>query len=209
MPRLSFALLSPDGRGLILTDDREKRLQVWDLAGEGPRERFSLDFKGQGHKRPCSWSPDGRLLAVRGGGEVAVWDAVEGRKLLAWQQPGLFHASFAPDGRHLLVGEPRGRLFLLRLRPYDDSAKVLAECDEALRKDPRDVEALLRRAAAHAHRQDHDRAVADCTEAIRIDARCARAWYNRGRLHALKQDYGRARADLEEALRIDPTLAAP
>jgi hypothetical protein len=92
--------LSPDARLALVHDGRRC---------------FAIDVETGGAVRPidlvppapCSFSPDGTLIAVEGDGSVQVWDL---RRLLAERWPeatgrrGLVDAEFSPDGELLLTG---------------------------------------------------------------------------------------------------------
>jgi tetratricopeptide (TPR) repeat protein len=112
----------------------------------------------------------------------------------------------APDYRHVAAMIDRGPVCILRLREYDESDRLYAVWDEALRRDPKDVAALLGRADAHLEKRRYDEALADAEAAVRHGGG-ARAYYLRGLAHAHQEDYAKAKADLDEAIRLDPALS--
>jgi tetratricopeptide (TPR) repeat protein len=82
---------------------------------------------------------------------------------------------------------------------------ALADYNEAIRLDPKDAQAYLRRGDLRAGlRKSYDRAVADYGEAIKIDPKLAAAHLRRGDALRAMQEYDRALADYEEAIKIDP-----
>jgi tetratricopeptide (TPR) repeat protein len=82
---------------------------------------------------------------------------------------------------------------------------ALADCDQALKLTPDNVEAHINRGAVRQARGDLDGALADFNRAIALDPRAA-AWNNRGRVWMLKDDLTRSLADLNHAIERDPKL---
>jgi tetratricopeptide (TPR) repeat protein len=85
--------------------------------------------------------------------------------------------------------------------------KAIVELTEAIRLDPRLVEALVSRAHYYVSKHESDKAMADCTEAIRVDPKHATAYEFRAVVHNIKGDHDKAIADTNEAIRLDPKLA--
>ena len=109
-----------------------------------------------------------------------------------------------------------------------DYDKVIADCTEAIRLNPKDANAYSRRACAYVLKGDHDKltaetsiqpaamaynrrggaymnkAIADGTEAIRLNSKDATAYSSRGRAYVRKGDYNRAIADCTEAILLNP-----
>jgi WD40 repeat protein len=127
-----------------------------------------------------------------------------------WESDPKYYVSVvtvvAPDHRHVVVMIDRGPVWILRLQEYDTFDRLYASCDEALRRDPKDVAALIGRAAAHLEKRRYDEALVDAEAAVRHGGG-ARAYQLRGLAHARKGDYAKAKADLDEAFRRDPALA--
>jgi hypothetical protein len=105
--RIRRWLLSPDGRRLALTLDRQGRtMAVLDLAtGALPH----IEHVGRDPWALLAWSPDGRRIAYTGGGgptnigAVYVQDVETNRPV---PLPGIYGAraaAFSPDGRHLAI----------------------------------------------------------------------------------------------------------
>ena len=86
---------------------------------------------------------------------------------------------------------------------------------EAIRLDPKSVEAHDGRGAAYSHKGDNDKAIADYTEAIRLDPKDTAAYCGRGGVYChvaayrigTEHDFDKAIADFTEAIRLDPKLA--
>jgi WD40 repeat protein len=127
-----------------------------------------------------------------------------------WESDPKYYVSVvtvvAPDHRHVAVMIDRGPVWTLRLQEYDTFDRLYASCDEALRRDPKDVAALLGRATAHLEKHRYDEALADAEAAVQHGGG-ARALYLRGMARACKEDYAKAKADLDEAFRPEPKLA--
>jgi WD40 repeat protein len=111
----------------------------------------------------------------------------------------------APDHRHVAVMMDRGPVWVLRLQEYDECDRRYAASEEALRRNPKDVAALLGRAEAHLEKRRYEAALADAEAAVQRNGG-PRAYYLRGLAHAHKGDYVKAKADLDEAVRSDPAL---
>ena len=88
-----------------------------------------------------------------------------------------------------------------------DADKVIAECTEAIRMNPKDARAYCTRGMAYENKGDHDKAIADFTAAILLDPKYAAAYSNRGSAQSSKGEYEKALADLNDALRLDPNNA--
>ena len=89
----------------------------------------------------------------------------------------------------------------------DDWLRALADSDEALRLDPKDVMAHVNRGRAFGMRGDFDKAVASFDEALRLDPKSAEARRSRGMTYADQGDYHKAQSDCDEAVRFAPKSA--
>jgi WD40 repeat protein/tRNA A-37 threonylcarbamoyl transferase component Bud32 len=94
-------------------------LQAWDLSGPQPRSRSLLRGVKVGAVAPA---PEGKTVAVLGeqsgkGVLLQLLEAASGKRLRQWQWPGMTTTAlaFAPDGRHLAVGNRDGTAYVLRL----------------------------------------------------------------------------------------------
>src|SRR5262245_39600451 len=57
--------------------------------------------------------------------------------------------------------------------------QTIAECSEAIRVDPQDSIAYVKRGAAWSCKGEYDKAIVDHSEAIRLDPQYAKAYYSR------------------------------
>jgi len=73
--------------------------------------------------------------------------------------------------------------------------QAIAHFTEALRRDPRRVEAFHNRGEAYRRKGEYDRALADYTQALTINPHYAHAYYNRGIVYSNKGAYDEAIAD--------------
>lgn len=78
---------------------------------------------------------------------------------------------------------------------------------EAIRANPRDDDALARRAAAHERKGELDLAIQDLDEAIRLNPTIPVWWSNRGNAWIDKKEFDKALKDFEIAIRLDPKYA--
>ena len=95
-----------------------------------------------------------------------------------------------------------------------DYDKAIADCNAAIRLDPKDTTGYLYRSIVNHVRGEYDKAIADCTESIRIDPKCVMTYYRRSMAYLAKGDYDKAAADCNEAIRPrqnsgGPTPAVP
>ncbi|MBY0526602.1 MAG: GYF domain-containing protein [Gemmataceae bacterium] len=83
--------------------------------------------------------------------------------------------------------------------------RAIATATDVLRRNPRNVAALINRGMAYAEKSDTARALADLAEAVRYDPSNAQAYASRGVIHAtLKRDYALGIADLTRAIQCAP-----
>lgn len=84
---------------------------------------------------------------------------------------------------------------------------ALADCNEAIRLDPRLAGAYNTRGVVHRNRGNPDAALVDFSEAIRLNPRDPFPFNNRGNLHLNRRNPDAAIVDYSEAIRLDPRLA--
>jgi RNA polymerase sigma factor (sigma-70 family) len=125
--------LSPDGRWLVLPGG-ESRLRRWDLVTG--KEAAPL-LGGTRSAYQITWSPDGRLAAVRGSAApaevidrearraVEVWDVEAATRLrqIAIPDTGLTPL-FSPDGRTLFLGDLAGEVRLWEVATGKERLKL-------------------------------------------------------------------------------------
>jgi tetratricopeptide (TPR) repeat protein len=95
----------------------------------------------------------------------------------------------------------RARLYIRR---GDNWNQAIADLEEALRLDPKNVEALSLHGVLTFNRSDPARALAEMNDAIRLDPKSAVARNSIGFFHNAKGDYDRALAEINEAIRLAP-----
>ena len=83
--------------------------------------------------------------------------------------------------------------------------KAIADYTEAMRIDPRHVEAYNNRSVAYMGKGQYDKAIADCNVAIRLEPTLASAYRIRGLAYLLRGKYDQAIADYSKAIGLDPT----
>jgi WD40 repeat protein len=108
--------VSPDRRALATATETGAEVKLWDLTGEKPALRGTLQQGEQAWR--LTFAPDSRLLAVSTVGGGTVWD-VQGRQprqALPWGRTGddgnTYAIAFSPDSRTLATGTERGKLVL-------------------------------------------------------------------------------------------------
>jgi tetratricopeptide (TPR) repeat protein len=85
-----------------------------------------------------------------------------------------------------------------------DPAHALADCESAIRLDPKFAFARGIRGAVRAATQDLDSAIADFSEVVRLTPREPDAYRDRGVARMSNQDFDGSIADFNEAIRLDP-----
>lgn len=91
----------------------------------------------------------------------------------------------------------------------DEHDKALADCDQAVKIDPKLSLGYHNRAIVWHDKGELDRAIADYDMAIRLDPKSSLSYRMRGVAWSSKGDNDRAIADLGEAIRLDPKDARP
>jgi tetratricopeptide (TPR) repeat protein len=84
---------------------------------------------------------------------------------------------------------------------------AIADCDEAIRINPRDVAAYNNRCLARNNKREYDQAIPDCEQAIRLDPKYHYAYANLGYSYQFKKDYDRSIWAYSQSIRLHPKYA--
>src|SRR5205814_1216597 len=114
--------LNHDGSRVAAVDADERReggpVGVWDTTTG--KSLFTLE--GQTTVTTIAFSPNGQWIATLSTeGRIYLHDATGGKKptrnrrVQEWTMPGAKYLTFAPDGRHLVVADQDGIIYVLRL----------------------------------------------------------------------------------------------
>jgi tetratricopeptide (TPR) repeat protein len=82
--------------------------------------------------------------------------------------------------------------------------RAIADYDQAIKLDPKYIDAYNNRGLAWNEKKEYDRAIADLDQAIKFDPNYAKAYYNRGVSWNGKGEYDRAIADCDRAIKLAP-----
>ncbi|MBL8798250.1 MAG: serine/threonine protein kinase [Planctomycetia bacterium] len=117
--------LAPDGGTLAFAntdlgngnDDPDHAVRLWDLKASPPRQLPPLP----GHAnviRGLGFAADSKTLATADDdGRLVLWNLETNKNLQDWRMPGgVATLQFAPDTRHLAIGNTNGTVYILRLR---------------------------------------------------------------------------------------------
>jgi lipoprotein NlpI len=85
-------------------------------------------------------------------------------------------------------------------------AQAIADCDEAIRLNPKLVEAYGNRGNAYRSSREYDRALQDYDHALQLKPDFAGAYNGRGWTYRAQGDLDRAIHDFDQAIRLDPGL---
>jgi WD40 repeat protein len=105
--------IAPDGQHL-LTTDYDGAVSMFDLhTGSFVRK---IDISPELALQPAVFSPDGKLAAFVHRTTVTVIEVPSGNRVKEWSLPGPIEGvAFAPDGRHLALGNANGTIYVMRL----------------------------------------------------------------------------------------------
>ena len=110
---------SPDGRRLVYTSDAPGKPQLYEISSSGgPTRRIPTNISSY-----CSepaWNPvDENLIAftvaVRGGFQIALYDAKKGSSVILTRGPSSLEPTWLRDGRHLVFTQRKGSIIRLML----------------------------------------------------------------------------------------------
>jgi lipoprotein NlpI len=88
-----------------------------------------------------------------------------------------------------------------------DPDRAIADCDDAIRLDPKLADAHLNRGKAYSDKGDFDRAIADYDQAIELNPKSSVAYNNLCDANLDKGDNDQAITDCNQAIRLDPKFA--
>jgi tetratricopeptide (TPR) repeat protein len=91
-------------------------------------------------------------------------------------------------------------------RQKAEAEKTIADCTQAINKDPHDVQAYRRRALAYGCNQQFTEGIADAQQAVRLDPQSAPIRNSLGLVRLAAHDFA-AIADFTEAIRLNPKFA--
>ena len=83
--------------------------------------------------------------------------------------------------------------------------EAVAACDEAIRRNSRDVLSYIYRCMGYFQTGHIDRSIDDCSKAIEIDPKESSAYTNRGAAYHVKYEFARAIADYTKSIEIHPS----
>jgi Tfp pilus assembly protein PilF len=124
------------------------------------------------------------------------------------------------SGRNMMLCQWRngfaGLVFVLALTPTwsladdddEDIDQVLANLNAALKRDPKNAEALTHRGTIWHKKGEIDKALQDFDAAIKLNPKGANAYAMRGIVRQEQRQLDKALADFNEAVRLDPKDAA-
>ncbi|MDR2035028.1 MAG: tetratricopeptide repeat protein [Helicobacteraceae bacterium] len=95
----------------------------------------------------------------------------------------------------------------LEARKSGKFQEAIEQFSNAIKEDPNNVEAYIRRGRSYANIKDYSRAIADFNQAIRIDSSNANAYHSRGNSYYRLGDTNKAIADWTQVIALDPTNA--
>ncbi|HEV8001436.1 MAG TPA: rhodanese-like domain-containing protein, partial [Planctomycetaceae bacterium] len=97
--------------------------------------------------------------------------------------------------------------FVVPGKPRPRSANIIADWNEAIRRDPNQADAYVGRGSAWLDQKEYDMAISDYNGAIQLDPKSGTAYGLRGSAWWAKEEYSRAVYDYVEAIRFDPKHA--
>ncbi len=97
---------------------------------------------------------------------------------------------------------------LVLLAEREDPQHALADCNEAIRLDPKDPTPRSIRGAVYSATQNYDKAITDFDEVVRLRPKDAASYHDRGAARMFQRDLDRAIADFNQAIQLNPRDAA-
>lgn len=124
-PVLQAFSITRDGRRIAVHSQAMQRLSFWERTEAGYAERAVVGKTVYGHMAASCFSPDGnRLFVSWDWNEVQAYDLTTPALLTRWKLPGpAVSLNMSDDGRHLILGNSNGTVYILRLASPPASAK--------------------------------------------------------------------------------------
>jgi len=149
--RVNWVTWSPDSKRLI-TVGWDRTARIWDA--EAGRELLVLHGRA-GEILAADWSPDGRRVATGSQGQpgIVIWDASNGKELLALRRTGTRCFAWSPDGARAASAHDDGNVIiwdttngkeLLTFRGHTSGALRVAWNSDGLRVLSVDREGLVK-----------------------------------------------------------------
>jgi tetratricopeptide (TPR) repeat protein len=104
-------------------------------------------------------------------------------------------------GKDLVIAY-NNRCFAYEIR--GDHERAIADCEQAIKLDPKRAPAYMGRGLVYEDKGDHDRAITDYGKAIELDPKLAFVYGLRAIAYAKKGDKQHVIADFQKALTLDP-----
>jgi WD40 repeat protein len=193
---------SPDSQTLA-TGKSTFSIQRWSLgSGVSKKRTHPVDYRTR--ISSITFAPQGSWLASGTSNRILVWDGTSEGQVQEYVFPDSVHSlAFANDGRHLAVALGNGTIPILRLGSRDGLQTILAECNEALARNPKDLKALLRRGQVRVRRGQHERALEDLSAVIAVDPKCKPAYWLRTLIHLRRGERISALENLGVVIQLD------
>jgi tetratricopeptide (TPR) repeat protein len=97
--------------------------------------------------------------------------------------------------------------YLSRAEGNRDYDTAIADCDQAIKIDPKNTYAYTNRCIVNDKKGDFDQAIADCSQAIKFDPKLAHAYSSRAVAYNSKRNYEKAISDATRAIELSPNYA--
>ena len=148
------------------------------------------------------------LLAGIAHAQTRLSDKCTGNADVPWSEQIAGCTKAIESGQY--AGKDLAAAFIWRSKAYamgGDLDRGLADVEQAIRLDPKDVFALGARGDLHLVKKDYPQALADYNAAIAADPSNALPVVGRGIAYLATGDFDRAIADVDQASRMQPGLA--
>ena len=204
LAKVSSGDVAPIGRGdvplwLERTLARALAKHPGDRFADGTRLALALAVRGRPVRAPRKLLVPLVLGAALGALVVAGFSFLPGRTRARIETAD---EDYTPADRSADLAVRAERL--IQARDYDGA---IAAAEEAIRLDPKNARAWMRRGSARDWKHDADGGIADLTRAIELEPGLADAWEARGTARGDKLDFDGAIADATRAIELSPRSA--